>query len=280
MGDSLSLSNKCDVKKLNFTQMGKIILCLAQLVGGCTLYISRVCLAIVLFLSLPTIVGGPTQGFVEFLVFYLMIISYFFLAWIWPAKSLLHVLNEKSPVVRPKSNKGLTWIASALVHSFILLGILVHLNTEPVFLVLTGLVLFTLQLVVWLAYIGVCSSTESQPPIEANVDVQPQQVIEMESETCTRNRERILRRTERRTRSQEERPTGGLTVQSLIVDIPDGAAHQDLPPSYNEVVASQMIIEKDCAAADHDEDDGDGDGDHDDTETKPPRYSQLNLHLA
>merc|ERR1712183_1107833 len=145
---------------------------------------------------------------------------------------------------------------------------------EPVFLVLTGLVLFTLQLVVWLAYIGACSSTESQPPIEANVDVQRQQVIEMESETCTRNQEGILRRTE----SQEERPTGGLTVQSLIVDIPDGAAHQDLPPFYNEVVASQMIIEKDCAAADHDEDDDDGD--HDDTETnQPPRYSQLNLHL-
>jgi len=263
--------------------MGKIILCLAQFVRGCTLYASRVCLATVLFMSIPTILARPTT-LVEFAVFYLMTISYFFLAWIWPAKSLLHALNEKlSPVERTKNNKGLTWIGSALIHSFILLALLVNLNTEPGFLLLTGLVLFSLQLVVWLAYIDACSSTEShsQAPNETNEDVQPQQVIDIGSENleriCTRNQEALLRRTEVRTGSQEERQT----VQSLTVDIPDGAAHQDLPPSYDEVVTSQRIMEKDCAADDHDEDDVDGVGDHDDTETnQPPRYSQLNLHLA
>ena len=99
---------------------------------------------------------------------------------------------------RTKNNKGLTWIGSALIHSFILLALLVNLNTEPGFLLLTGLVLFSLQLVVWLAYIDACrysavirtvpglyflkiinsSSTEShsQAPNETNEDVQPQQV--------------------------------------------------------------------------------------------------------
>ena len=43
--------------------------------------------------SIPTILTRPTTV-VELSVFYLMIISYFFTAWIWPAKSLLQGLNE------------------------------------------------------------------------------------------------------------------------------------------------------------------------------------------
>ena len=43
--------------------------------------------------SIPTILTRPTTV-VELSVFYLMIISYFFIAWIWPAKSLLQGLNE------------------------------------------------------------------------------------------------------------------------------------------------------------------------------------------
>ena len=50
----------------------------------------------------------------------------------------------------------MTWIASALLHSIILVGILVALDTEMIFLFITGLVLLTVQLVVWLAYVDAC----------------------------------------------------------------------------------------------------------------------------
>lgn len=227
--------------------------------------------------SIPTIVTRPTTV-VELSVFYLMIISYFFVAWIWPAKSLLHGLNE-TKTVRTKNSRGLTWIASALLHSLILSGILVSVNTEPIFLFLTLCLLFTVQLVVWLAYCDACSSENHllEAPNETNAEVQPQQVIEIESENLerirTRNQGRM--RTER-TGGQEDRETGGLTLPSLIVDIPDGATHQDLPPTYHEAVSSQMIVEKDCRP-DHGDD---GDGDQDTGQDQPPRYSQLNLHLT
>ena len=43
--------------------------------------------------SIPNVVTRPTT-MVELSFIYMMIISYFFLAWIWPAKSLLVGLNE------------------------------------------------------------------------------------------------------------------------------------------------------------------------------------------
>ena len=56
-----------------------------------------------------------------------------------------------------------------------------------------------------------------------------------------------------------------------IPDIPDGAAFQDLPPTYSEAVASDNIgIEKG----------GGAEGDQDTETERPPRYSQLNLHLT
>ena len=59
-----------------------------------------------------------------------------------------------------------------------------------------------------------------------------------------------------------------------VPDIPDGAAFQDLPPTYNEAVTSHVAIKKDGDVDDDDE------GEHDTETDQPPRYSQLNLHLA
>ena len=59
--------------------------------------------------SIPTILTRPTTV-VELSVFYLMIISYFFIAWIWPAKSLLQGLNEvKDQNKKESHDNGMTY---------------------------------------------------------------------------------------------------------------------------------------------------------------------------
>ena len=79
---------------------------------------------------------------------------------------------------------------------------------------------------------------------------------------------------EKRTmKAREDRQTRGLTLQSLRVDVPDGAAYQDLPPTYSEAIASYSSVEKDVGPdANTEYDVGDAD--------RPPRYSQINLHLT
>ena len=72
---------------------------------------------------------------------------------------------------------------------------------------------------------------------------------------------------------------------TLVVDIPDGAAPRDLPPTYNEAVGIQRNVEKSGDGIDGDgrgggggDDDFDGNDIHDDDD-QPPRYSQLNLNI-
>ena len=87
----------------------KVILCLAKVIGFTTLvgaryrvsqltgftfqYCGRGCLLIFLIWTIPIILARPTTV-MELSASYLMVVTYFFIAWIWPSKHLIRGLDE------------------------------------------------------------------------------------------------------------------------------------------------------------------------------------------
>ena len=67
----------------------------AKVVAYTTLCSGKGCLLVFLLFSVPSIMAR-LNTFMELAVFYLIVISYFYVAWIWPSKYLLFALEEVS----------------------------------------------------------------------------------------------------------------------------------------------------------------------------------------
>jgi len=125
----------------------------AKVVAYTTLCSGKGCLLVFLLLSVPTILGR-LQTFLELAVFYLMVVSYFYVAWIWPSKYLIFALDEKEP------SKFFPWVLSALFHSVMFfLGHIFNIwdlgwdTPEPV--TLSALIIFLPQICVWVAFLDI-----------------------------------------------------------------------------------------------------------------------------
>ena len=70
----------------------------AKVVAYTTLCSGKGCLLVFLLLSVPTILAR-LKTFMELAVFYLMVVSYFYVAWIWPSKYLIFALDEVSSLM-------------------------------------------------------------------------------------------------------------------------------------------------------------------------------------
>jgi len=138
----------------------------AKVVAYTTLCSGKGCLLVFLLLSVPTILAR-LKTFMELAVFYLMVVSYFYVAWIWPSKYLIFALNEKEP------SKFFPWVLSALFHSVMLfIGHFLKIwdlgwdSVEP--LTVTAMVVFLPQICVWIAFLDIYRAKKTTERARAN----------------------------------------------------------------------------------------------------------------
>jgi len=138
----------------------------AKVVAYTTLCSGKGCLLVFLLLSVPTILAR-LKTFMELAVFYLMVVSYFYVAWIWPSKYLIFALDEKEP------SKFFPWVLSALFHSMMLfIGHIFKIfdlgwdSPEPI--TVSAMVVFLPQICVWIAFLDIYRAKKMSERARAN----------------------------------------------------------------------------------------------------------------